>query len=122
MFSRAEAGFSLIETIVALGVLATAAVSIGALSRGSIGGVKQLETRYLARTIAQQKLVEQFTSNVPLRADVLEGKTQQLGQNFIWTKTITPANQDGLFLVVVEVQLEASDTVLVRTSTLKGVS
>lgn len=116
---RSDAGFSLIETIVALGVLATAAVSLSTLGRGSISGVKQLEARYLARMVAQEQLVEQFTARLPLRTETVEGETEQFGQTFAWTKTIAPAGQPGLFLIRIEVISEDGLT-LARISTLQG--
>jgi len=119
---RHEQGFSLIEVIVALGILSTAAISLSALSQGSLSGVKQLEARYLARVIADNQLANTFMQDVPLRVGITEGEAVQLGQTFTWLRTIAATPEQGLLLVEVQVSAPGTDSVLVKTSTLRELS
>jgi type II secretion system protein I len=79
-----EDGFTLVEVVVALGILSTAAIGFSTLSQGSIDGAKQIEMRYLARTIVDNELTRVFTDQVPLRLGVVNGETVQMGRSFEW--------------------------------------
>lgn len=114
-----EQGFSLVEVIVALGILSTAAIGFSELTRGSIDGAKQIEMRYLARTIAENEMVRTFTDGIPLRIGETSGETIQMGRSFSWVRTITATGEEGLLLVELQVSGQQSETVLVQLSTLK---
>ena len=116
---RQEQGFSLIEVVVALGILSTAAVSLSTLSRGSLLGVKQLEGRYLARIGADNQIANTFMNEVPLRVGVTKGEAEQLGQKFTWVRTVLATPEQGLLLVEVQVSEPDTESVLVKASTLK---
>lgn len=116
----AERGFSLVEIVVALGVLSTAAISFSALSQNTISGTSQLEARYLARTIADAQLVDVFTDQRPLEIGVTTGESLQLGGSFEWVRTISESTQDGLFVVSVQVSEAGGGAVLVDISTLRS--
>ncbi len=120
MSKQTERGFSLIEVVVALGVLSTAAISFSALSQNSVSGVSQLETRYLARTVADAQLVDVFTDIAPIEIGVTSGTARQMGRAFEWVRTISPSTQEGLFLVNVQVSGLDDGVVLAEISTLKG--
>ena len=118
MSKQTERGFSLIEVVVALGVLSTAAISFSALSQNSVSGVSQLETRYLARTVADAQLVDVFTDIAPIEIGVTSGTARQMGRAFEWVRTISPSTQEGLFLVNVQVSGLDDGVVLAEISTL----
>ncbi|MEL7454035.1 MAG: type II secretion system minor pseudopilin GspI, partial [Pseudomonadota bacterium] len=79
---RTEAGFSLMEVMVALTILATTAVGVMQLSSGAISGTQQVEQRFLARTVASNQLAELYLNREPLRQGVTSGQETQLGQTF----------------------------------------
>lgn len=118
---KREDGFSLVEVVVALGILSTAALGVSSLAQGSISGVKQIEERYLARTVASNQLADVFTTRDPLRIGLTSGQEVQMKRTFEWTREILPAEQDGLLIVEVRVTPTGSETVLARVTTLKGV-
>ena len=119
MTQTRDRGFSLIEVIVALGILSTAAISFSAFGQSSASAVRQLETRYLARTIADARLVDVFVDAQPIEIGVTTGTSQQLGREFDWVRRISPSSQDGLFLLNVQVSEVDQDTVIIDISTLK---
>jgi len=116
---KQDEGFSLIEVVVALGVLSTAAISLSTLATGSVSGAKQIEARYLARTVADNQLTKTFTQEEVLRIGVSEGEAEQLGQSFTWIRTVAPTPQEGIALIEVQVTARGEESVLVKASTLK---
>lgn len=106
---RTEAGFSLMEVMVALTILATTAVGVMQLSSGAISGTQQVEQRFLARTVASNQLAELYLNREPLRQGVTSGQETQLGQTFTWTRTVLPGPQEGLLLVEVSVSGDKGD-------------
>ena len=115
-----ERGFSLIEVIVALGILSTAAVGLGTLSQQSIDGVKQMEARYLARAVADQQMAAMFVDIVPPDIGETTGDTEQMSRAFEWTQTVSPSGRNGLLLVEVRVTPAGEDTVLAKATTLRS--
>lgn len=55
---RADAGFTLIEALVALAILATAAISLLAATEAHVSRITGLETRALAQIAAENHLAE----------------------------------------------------------------
>ncbi|KKK60035.1 hypothetical protein LCGC14_3028410, partial [marine sediment metagenome] len=62
-----EAGFTLIEALVAMAVLATSAVSLLAAVETHIGRISELERRTAARWVAENALAAQ-TAGLPIVA------------------------------------------------------
>lgn len=112
-------GFSLIEVVVALGILSTAAISLSTLTRGSLSGAKQIENRYLARVIADNQLARSFVEQSTLRVGLNDGTVSQMGKEFIWTRTVSPTSQEGLLAIEIQVRHVDEETVLAQVSTLK---
>ncbi len=115
-----DQGFSLIEVIVALGILSTAVLSLSSLARGSIAGVKQLESHYLARTIADAKLVETFSQVTPMEIGVVQGELVQMGRSFAWERTIEHTDRAGILSIDVLVSEVNSGTLMAQITTLRG--
>lgn len=117
--AKREEGFTLVEVVVALGILSTAAIGFSAMSRGSIDGAKQMELRYLARTVVDNELTRAFTDQAPLRLGVTDGQVTQMGRSFEWVRTVERSPQSGLLLVRLDVRQADKETVLAQASTLK---
>ena len=58
MTARADAGFSLIEALVALAVLALSAISLLAATQAHVSRIADLEARALAQFVAENRLAE----------------------------------------------------------------
>jgi len=119
--AKSERGFSLIEVVIALAILSTAAIGFSELLRGSLEGTKQVERHYLARTVAENEMVRVFTEQAPLRIGVTSGETVQMGQTFAWVQTVDPSAEQDLLLIQVETLDPFTETVLAQISTLKRV-
>jgi len=113
---RRQAGFSLVETIAAMGILALAAIPLLQLVNNSIRGSAGLEQRFLARTVAENMLLQEITKLIlPNEKIVVEtGESEQLGRQFDWVVTTSPVEENTPQLVVVEVRLQNNPQVLAQ--------
>ena len=81
MSKASDHGFSLIEVVVALGVLSTAAIGFSTFSRDSTAGVRQLEARYLARAVAEaSSLMCSQMSNL-WKSALCQGRASKSGES-----------------------------------------
>jgi len=117
--TRNEDGFTLVEVVVALGILSTAAIGFSTLSRGSIDSAKQIEMRYLARTVVDNELTRVFTEQTGLQIGVANGQARQMGRDFEWVRIVEPVPQDGIVAVQLQVREVDGDTVLAQARTLR---
>lgn len=93
---RAEAGFSLVETVAALGILAMAAIPLLQISTDATRNTAILETRLLARTVAENVLNRALADPVALDAGLKSGLETQMGRAFSYTLNVSPLGADGL--------------------------
>lgn len=117
---RCDGGFSLVETVAALGILALAAVPLMQLSSDALRNTGRLEARLLARTTAENVLSRAMAENEPVMVGQTSGTETQLGREFVWTLTTVPAGRDRLFRLEVRVGEAGRDQDLARLTTLKG--
>lgn len=82
-----EAGFSLVEALVALFLFGTAAVGLIQLQSQSLRLLLDAETRSLAGLVAQNRLVEAMASQTPPVVGVVEGETQLAQRDWSWRLT-----------------------------------
>ena len=91
---RSQAGFSLVETVAAMGILALAAIPLLQVTTDASRNAASLETRLLARTVAENVMARSMSTREVLDAGLATGQETQLGRTFIWTRTTGPAQQD----------------------------
>ncbi|MGR8921203.1 MAG: type II secretion system minor pseudopilin GspI [Gammaproteobacteria bacterium] len=93
--TRTIAGFTLLEVLVALALVATALGGTLALVRGAIANQDYLERRLYADWVADNTL--NALRLEPARFDEAEqeGSETVLGRRFDWRVTITPIEPDG---------------------------
>ncbi|MEO0882951.1 MAG: type II secretion system minor pseudopilin GspI [Pseudomonadota bacterium] len=115
-----EAGFSLMEVLIALSILATTAVGFLSVIRGSVEGARQVEEKQLARIVADNQLTDLFWSIEPIELGISQGVERQLGRNFNWVMNVQQSQQEGVWLVGVQVRLvgDATSPVLAEAGTL----
>lgn len=109
--ARSDQGFTLIESLVALAILAFAAVSLLAASEAHVARIGGLESRALAEVAAENHLAE---LELGLAED--EAAAQLLGREFQITATRTPSPDPDL------VQIDVTVTETATATTLRGFS
>jgi general secretion pathway protein I len=108
--ARRDAGFSLIESLVALAVFATAGVGLIVMQTQSVQTVRALETRTLAGLVAQNLLVEAATSSAPVPQGVREGQTEMAGRSWPWRVEIAPTLDENVNRIDVRVRAPQEDS------------
>ena len=83
---RGEAGFTLVEVLIALAVVAIAIVAIGAVMSTNARGVRALEDHVALIQTAQTV----FTTGIPPRKDLAPGSLAGQIRDFRWQVNIGP--------------------------------
>lgn len=117
--SSSQAGFSLVETVAAMGILAMAAIPLLQITTDANRNASSLESRLLARTVAENEMARALTSQTVLDAGIATGQETQLGRTYVWTRTTSPAQLGQLQNLVIEVRPVQSEQVLARLESLK---
>jgi general secretion pathway protein I len=104
-----DAGFTLIESLVALTILAVSAVSLLMATEAYVARIDGLESRALAQLVAENRLAE-----IELGLEPNPGPAVVLGRAFRVAETRTPTEDPELERVDVEV------TDLARAATYRG--
>lgn len=115
----AQAGFSLVETVAAMGILALAAIPLLQITTDANRNAASLETRLLARTVAENEMARAMATRVVLDAGVVTGQETQMGRTFNWVRTTTPAQVGQLQNLRIDVRPAESEQVLASLVSLK---
>lgn len=102
-----EDGFSLVELLVAVAILALAAVSLLEHQTQAMGMTSAVEYRALAATVADNRLATVLGQTNPPLSGTTTGQETQMGVAFEWRQTVRPA--DGGDLMLVQVSVRAAD-------------
>lgn len=81
-----EAGFTILEVLVALALVAVSLVAIGSLMATNVRGVRSLE-RHVALTQAARTVM---TEDIPARAELAPGTSSGQTDNYRWTVDVSP--------------------------------
>lgn len=111
-------GFSLIETMVALSVFSIAAMGLLSLNTQTVRFSSDLDKRLLAKTVADNVAVDTVTGKIVGVSPVTTGEQIQRGRTYIWTRTIEPTPNEGLYSVRIQVSAASDETVLAKLSLL----
>lgn len=118
--NRKQAGFSLVETVAALAILSLAAVPLMQVSSDALQNTARLESRFLARTTAENVLSRAMADPEQVSAGQTSGTETQLGRNFNWTLTVHPTERPQLFRLEVIVSQAGREQTIARLITLKS--
>ena len=116
----AQAGFSLVETVAALGILALAAIPLMQLTADATRNTAYLQNRVLARTVAENTLSRALAEVEALPVGISAGQESQMGQVYNWSLTVTGNELADLQTLEVTVQREGGIDQLARLVTLKA--
>lgn len=118
---KSEQGFSLVETVAAMGVLALAAVPLLQVTGDAVRNTARLETRLLARTVAENVMARTMASPDVIDAGIAVGQETQLARTFGWSRLASPALPGSLQSYEVTVTAPNDTQVLARLVSLKAV-
>ena len=113
-------GFSLVETVAALGVLSLAAVPLMQLASDALLNTGRLESRLFARTTAENVLARTVATPQTLTVGQTSGREDQMGRSYDWTLTIIPTDRADLLRLDVQVRETGREQVQARLVTLKA--
>lgn len=99
----ADAGFSLIEMLVAVVILALAAVTLLEHQSQAMNLTVEVERRALASIVAENRMAQALGRREPPVSGTLGGEETQMGVAFRWRQTVRPAAGTELMLVQVSV-------------------
>ena len=109
-----QAGFSLIETVAALGILALAALPLMQLTGQAVRNTAFLENRFLARTVAENIMARTIAEPDPLEAGIEVGQESQMARQFAWTRLTSAVDATGLQTIEVTVARTEDSQILAR--------
>lgn len=114
-----EAGFSLVETVAAMGILALAAIPLLQISTDATRNAAGLEARVLARTVGENLLAHAMAEPDLIDAGIATGQQVQMGRTFVWTQTSSAAQVGDLQNFEIQVRSEGDEQVIARLIALK---
>ena len=114
-----EAGFSLVETVAAMGILAMAAIPLLQITTDANRNAASLEARLLARTVAENEMARAMATRTILDGGIVTDQEVQMGRTYVWTRTTSAAQIGQLQNLRVDVRLAESEQVLASLISLK---
>lgn len=119
---QSQAGFTLVEVLVALGVFSIAAMALVHLGNEAIVGARHVEQRFLASVEADNLMAEALVRPEAMPTGIESGTSMQRGRTFSWQRTVTAAGRETLYAVTVTVTDDQSGQELASRQTLMRVS
>lgn len=119
---QSQSGFSLVETVAAMGILALAAIPLMQVTTDASRNAASLESRLLARTVAENVMARSMATNEVIDAGLSAGQETQMGRTYNWVRTASEADQGALQNLRVDVRPAESEQVLASLISLKYIS
>lgn len=116
---KRQSGFSLVETVAAMGILALAAIPLLQVTTDASRNAASLESRLFARTVAENVMARSMASSEIIDAGISAGQETQMGRTYSWVRTASQAQSGELQNLKVEVRPAESEQVLASLISLK---
>jgi general secretion pathway protein I len=116
----AEWGFTLVEVLVALGILSIAVLALLHVQGQSAAATSAVRDRLLAEIAAENILVETVAAPDDLVAGVTEGESAVAGQSWHWTQTIAATSDRDIKRIDVIVRGAAEDQPIAALTAFRG--
>jgi general secretion pathway protein I len=100
-------GFTLLELMVALAVFSLAALALVRLQSATLKNTGEIETRAMGQIVANNLGVEALTDPVPPPLGKSEGRTQNGGRAWTWTRITKRTDDARIIRVDIAVRDEA---------------
>ncbi len=114
MSRRGAHGFTLLEVLVALSVLAIAMAAVARAASTSIGHVEAMRARTLADWVAQNRLALHTARSDWLAVGTQNGEEEQAGQRFVWREEVIATPNPTMRRIVVSVAVAAEPDQVLR--------
>ncbi|HEC15839.1 MAG TPA: type II secretion system protein GspI [Sedimenticola sp.] len=111
---RPAAGFSLMEVLVALAVLAIAMAALVKAAGGFSANQAYLENKTIAHWVAMNQLAAQRVADPPPSAGSRQGEEEMAGRTWQWSLQLSRTADSDVLRGVVEVRRENDETVYAR--------
>jgi len=100
---RPTHGFTLVEVLVAMAILAVSLAAASRVSGMAIAHSVQIKQRILADMVAQNQLALHLARDEWLPTGLHNGVSSQAGMNFKWKEEVTPTPNPAFMKIVVTV-------------------
>ena len=100
---RQRSGFTLVEVLVAMAILAVALSAASRAAALTIRHNSEIKLRILADMVAQNRLAERNANDAWLAAGTYNGTASQAGISFKWKEEVTPTPNPAFMKIVVTV-------------------
>ncbi len=114
--SRRQSGFTLVEVMVALSIVALSLLAIAASMNQMIDAANTMRERTYASWIAQNKIAELRLAPEPAEVSSTSGELDYGNATWEWTADVSETGIEGFFRVDVSVTLAGSEYII-RTVT-----
>ena len=101
-----EAGFTLIEMLVALAVFSLAALALLRLEGATVAGTASLQEQAMAQIVARNLAVEAMTDPQPPALGEKSGRTVNGGRTWAWVQRTRPSPEPRIQMIDIEVTSE----------------
>ncbi len=108
---RGRCGFTLVEVLVALAVVALALGAMVRLMGDAAGNAQRLEQRTLGHWVAMNELALLEATGAWLDVGTTEGHGDLAGRRWHWRRTVSTTPDAGIRRVDLEISNEAGETV-----------
>lgn len=115
-----EAGFSLLEVIVALAVFSLGALALLNVLGESNRSQSANQTRAIARIVAENQLVEVMALSEAPPQGTRSGTTRQLGYTWEWDRTVAPTDEPRILRIDVRVREQGQPQTLAEFSSFRA--
>jgi general secretion pathway protein I len=113
--TRSHSGFTLIEILIALAILAIALAAAGRATGSAADGARILKQRTLAGWVAQNRLNEEMIKRSFPSAGVQNGDATQAGQTFTWQQTTSETENPKFRKVEIKVAAKGDESHVVAS-------
>lgn len=118
--ARADAGFSLLELLVAVAVLSLAAVTMIEHQTGGARMTSRVQVQALAAFVAENRLALLKTQDVAPRTGSKTGEEEQLGVAFRWREEVRVISGSDMLALNIVVSLENSEAPVATLTGFRG--
>jgi general secretion pathway protein I len=120
MARAAEAGFTLVESVVALAVFATAAVAVIELNTGNARALRQIESSVYARIVADNQMALAVAEPGLLPRGDASGEEEMAGRAWAWSRVVSATVDPDIDRIDVTVRLAGEERVAARLTGFRG--